>query len=211
MELLRGAWVRVREMEEGDAESVVAWRLRPDTWRWFYQWDPLTIETQRRWFGSARATDVLVVFETPEGEPVGAASVYGFRDARRGRTGQFGRFLSARNPAQPVPLLEGVYLSHRLAFEILELRRMIAEMTVGNDRAHRMLRFMGYADEGLLRQHYVHPDGYVDDVVPLGLFPAEFAARRPEIEKVLYRGAAAPEIAAEQARALRQRLLGPEA
>jgi RimJ/RimL family protein N-acetyltransferase len=208
VELLPGTYVVVREMEEEDSEAVVAWRHRPDTWRWFYHWEPLTPESQRRWFRSARSTDVLMMFDTLDGEPVGTGSIYGFHNPRTGRTGQFGRFVAARHPAQPVPLLEAVYLSHRLAFEVLGLRRMIAEMTLGNDRAHRMLRFMGYADEGLLRRHGVHPDGHVDDLVPMGLFPEEFAAQRPAIEKVLYRGGPAPEIAAEQAARLRERWLG---
>jgi RimJ/RimL family protein N-acetyltransferase len=211
VELVRGAYVRLREMEEDDAERVVAWRLRPDTWRWFYHWDPLTVETQRRWFASARRADVLLMFDDLEGEPVGSGALYGHHDRRHGRTAQFGRFLAARSPAQPTPLLEAVYLSHRLGFEVMGLRRMVAEMTVGNDRAHRMLSFMGYVAEGRLREHCVHPDGHVDDMIPLGLFPAEFAARQPQIEKVLYRGGEVPWIDGAQRESVRKRLLGEPA
>lgn len=193
-------------MEESDSPIVADWRHSPEVRRWLYAWDPPSLESQRRWFHGARERgDILFMLETLGGEPVATASLY-WLDRRLGRTAEWGRFVAAPGSHLPRALTEGAYLVHRIWFEVLGMRRLIAHLLAGNLRSHRMARFLGYVDEGIRREHWQHPDGHCEDVLELGLLAEEFAARRPRIEKTLYPREPPPRIEAEQAASICARL-----
>ena len=204
--LLAGSRVSIREVTDADLPLVVEWRNRPEMQRWVYQWTPLTLEGQRAWFRAARERgDLLFVFETLAGEPIATAAVYDF-DRRLGNGAQWGRLCGARIGAGPQSLVEGCYLVHRICFEILGLRRLSVAVVGENLVSLRLNRMLGYVDEGVQRRHWRHPSGVLEDVVLLGLFPEEFAAQRPVIEKLLYRSASAPDFHAAQVEAIRAAL-----
>jgi RimJ/RimL family protein N-acetyltransferase len=204
--LLAGTHVSIREMVESDAPLVVEWRNRPETQRWVYQWAPLTPEGQLAWFRGARERgDLLFVFETLAGEPIATAAVYDF-DRRLGNAAQWGRLCGARIGAGPQSLLEGCYLVHRICFEILGLRRLSVAVVSENLVSLRLNRMLGYVEEGVQRRHWRHPSGVLEDVVLLGVFPEEFEAQRPVIEKLLYRGQPAPVLAPGQVESIRSAL-----
>jgi RimJ/RimL family protein N-acetyltransferase len=191
-------------MQESDAPYVVEWRNRPDTRQWLIQWSPLTDETHLRWFRSRKeAGDLLVVFDTLEGEPVGSTSLQDFDWP--GTSAEWGRLCAARIGGNPHAILEGCYLLHRMCFEALEMFRVRGSVAAENQRAYRIYEFLGYQREGLRRKHWVHPGGYFD-VIDIGIFADEFAAQRPAVEAKLYEGVSVPEIQGGQAAALRERL-----
>ena len=75
VELLRGAHVLLREMDEDDAQLVVAWRNGPESRKWLIQWDLLTVDVHLEWFRKAkRRGELLIMFDALDGEPVGATS-----------------------------------------------------------------------------------------------------------------------------------------
>jgi RimJ/RimL family protein N-acetyltransferase len=194
-ELIRGTYVTLREMREADAPLIVAWRNRDDVKRWLIRWEPLTLEAQIRWFRGAKAQgDILLMFETAGGEPVGTGSVYGFDRPRK--CAEWGRLCAARISGQPHPMIEACYLVHRLCFEVLGVWRLHGALASNNRASYRLNRFLGYADEGLRRQHWAYPDGY-RDVIELGLLAEDFACQRPAIEARLYRDLPVPAMTAE--------------
>lgn len=204
--LLTGRYAAVRQMEEGDAPSVAEWRNRPDASRFLYQWEPARPEGQLRWFRKVRDEgELLFMFDTPDGEPVGTACVYGF-DRKMADAAEWGRLVAARVPGHPRALIEACYLVHRICFEVLGMRRLVTTMTTENKTSNRMNRFLGYVQEGVRRRHWQHPDGFFEDLIELGLFPEEFAAQRPSIEKLLYGDDPPPAIDADRTARIRAAL-----
>ena len=198
-------------MEEADAGAVVAWRNRPEAARWLIQWEPLTEERHLGWFQHARDREVLVVFEdTRTGQPIGTCSFWDFD--RTGQTAEWGRLVSAGNSGNPLGLLEGGYLAHRLIFELFGLARTYCGAAEENAPSRRFAEFLGYTQEGLRRKHLVTPHGAYS-VAEYGLFTAEFDERRPQIERSFYRRKDAPAFSGDAQRAaqeFRTRRFGPQ-
>ncbi len=204
--LLSGAYSSVREMAESDAPRIVEWRNRPEVQRWVYQWEPLTLDRQRRWQSAAKERgDLLFVFETLAGEPVGTGSVYNF-EQRLGNAARWGRLFASSPSRSPRALVEACYLVHRVCFEVLGLRRLFSEVVSENRVSRRLAEFLGYEEEGVQRRHWRHPSGILEDVILLGLFSQEFEKQRTTIEQTLYRGQAGAEITAERAASIRRAL-----
>ena len=103
-----------------------------------------------------------------------------------------GRLCAAQLSGNPHALVEACYLVHRICFEVLGLRRLSVAVVSENLVSLRLNRMLGYVEEGVQRKHWQHPSGVLEDVVLLGLFPEEFEAQRPVIERLLYRNQPAP-------------------
>lgn len=192
VELLRGAHVSLREMDEDDAQRVVAWRNGPESRKWLIQWEPLTVEAHLEWFRAAQQRgDLLIMFDALDGQPVATGSVYDFD--RPKTSGQWGRLCAAQVGRHPHSILEGFYLVLRLCFEALGMVRLHGELVSENQRSDRLCEFFGYVKEGLRRKHWAHPGGYYD-VIQIGIFPEEFEAQRKKLEAKLYPNTAVPEI-----------------
>jgi RimJ/RimL family protein N-acetyltransferase len=202
MELVTGRYARVREMREADAPLIVEWRNRDDVRRWLIRWQPLTVDSQVRWFRAARAQgDILFMFESIQGAPVGTGSIY---ELDRLRTiAQWGRLCAARIAGAAQPMLDACYLVHRICFEVLGMLRLHGSLISDNKASYRLNRFLGYVEEGRRRKHCAHPDGY-KDVIELGLLAEEFREQRPSIEAKLYRDHAVPEIGTARAEVIRE-------
>ena len=192
VELLRGAHVSLREMDEDDAQLVVAWRNGPESSKWLIQWEPLTVQAHLEWFRAAKQRgDLLIMFDALDAEPVGTTSIYYFD--RPKTSAQWGRLCAAQVGRHPHSILEGCYLVHRLCFEALGMFRLHGELVSENQRSDRFCAFLGYVKEGLRRKHWAHPCGYYD-VIQIGIFPEEFEAHRKDVEAKLYPDTAVPEI-----------------
>lgn len=183
---MRGRTVALREMTPGDAATVVEWRNRPDVKQWLIQWEPLTVESHLHFFESAQHRDILLMFVSLTGEPIGTCAFYEFD---RNRTCcEWGRLCGNWHPQA---MLEGAYLSHRLAFEIFGLQRSYCACSAENTGAQRFDTTLGYVEEGRRRRHMLTPDGY-RDVVEFGLLREDFSARQSALEKMLYRDQTSP-------------------
>ena len=93
-------------------------------------------------------------------------------------------------------MLEGVYLSHRIAFEVLGIQRVYSGSAVANRASRQVACVAGYVLEGTRRKSLLAPDGY-HNVYLWGLFPEEFAAGRKGMEALLYMHQDPPEITEE--------------
>jgi RimJ/RimL family protein N-acetyltransferase len=187
--LCEGKFVLLREMTEGDAATVVNSRNQPEVARWLVQWAPLTVEQHLCWFRAHQQADALFVFDLPDGTPIGAGSLYGFDRLRT--SAEWGRLWSIARTRYAFAMLEGCYLVHRLAFELLGVKRLYCATAAGNDPSLRLGPWLGYTQEGLRRQHRCTPDGY-QDVVDFGLLVAEFAEKRHVMEQLLYKNKPLP-------------------
>jgi RimJ/RimL family protein N-acetyltransferase len=202
VELLRGAQILLRLTQESDAERIVEWRNRPDTVRWLYQWEPLTVEAHLRWFRAAPDRgDLLLVFETLEGEPIGCTSLQDFDHLAS--QAEWGRLCAAQIGARSHGILEGCYLLNRMCFEALDFIRIHGHVSTANERAWRLYQFLGWVEEGVRRKHWVHPGGY-DDVRVISVLPEEFEAARRGVESKLYGDGPIPAFSEDQVAVARE-------
>ena len=191
MELIRGQYCIVREMEVADAASIVEWRNRPDASRWLVQWAPLTIQEHSAWFAKAIQQDLIFVFCDLTGNLVGTASLYDFD--RHRTSAQCGRVCTIGTKSASTPLREGCYLIHRIAFEILKVQRIYCNVSPHNYPSLFLTGLLGYIQEGFRRRHQLTPNGY-KDVVEFGLFPDEFSVARRALEGMLYSHNSPPDL-----------------
>jgi RimJ/RimL family protein N-acetyltransferase len=120
--IVEGYWARLRMMREEDAEAVVEWRNRPHNARWV-QRESLTVTQHLKWLVGARGRrEALLIFASPEGVLFGTCAFYGFDPART--SAEYGRLCSAEPGIQAVGMIEGIYLAHRVAFEVLGTARL---------------------------------------------------------------------------------------
>jgi RimJ/RimL family protein N-acetyltransferase len=187
--LCEGKFVLLRQMTEGDAATIVHCRNQPEVARWLVQWAPLTLEQHLRWFRSHRHADALFVFDLPDRTPIGMGSLYGFDRLRT--SAEWGRVCSFARTQYAFAMLEGCYLVHRLAFELLGMKRLHCAAAAGNASALRLGAWLGYSQEALRRQHLCTPDGY-RDVFEFGLLSADFAEKRHVMEQFLYKNKPLP-------------------
>ena len=138
--IIDGYWTRLRLMSETDAEAIVNWRNRSHNARWI-QRASLTVAQHTTWFAGARdRREVLLVFATPQGEAFGTCAFYGFDPGRT--SAEYGRLCSAEPGTQAVGMVEGIYLAHRLAFELLSVARLHCACAASNEAARRLNRFL---------------------------------------------------------------------
>jgi RimJ/RimL family protein N-acetyltransferase len=181
-------------MEEADAPNVVEWRNRPDAARWLVQWERLTIEHHLQWFSKARFRELLFIFEDPTGTVLGTGNFYTFD--RKGKTAEWGRLVSAGNLGNPSGLLEGGYLAHRIAFDLIGMDRTYCGVAEANSSSRKYAEFLGYQQEGVRRCHLVTPNGTYT-IVEYGMLPDEFRERSAYLEKTFYRGKPVPDFTDE--------------
>lgn len=188
--IVEGRYISIRAMNEDDAESVVAWRNHPAVARRLVQWEPLTVEGHLKFFASAlQRGEVFYLCVDANGHAIGTCSFYGFD--RHRTMAEWGRLCFDMERKTRLMVRETVYLSHRLGFEQLALKRIHCRCAADNVPAVKVYEEAGYQREGLRRSHLNTPEG-TKDVAEFGLFPGEL--RRDVLEPMLYEDAGVPVI-----------------
>lgn len=183
--LIVGHHLQIREMLPSDSDFVVGWRNHPQIQRWLPSWQPLTRADHENWLTQRqRSGDLVLSYLNQEGHLLGQGSLYGFD--RAGWVAEFGRVFFAPDHAQPFAVLESYYWVHRLAFDLLGLRRLFSQTVTDNRSALALLEATGYQLEGELPQHFTTPWGERRTVRVLGLSSDLFA--RGTLERKLFRG-----------------------
>jgi RimJ/RimL family protein N-acetyltransferase len=80
---------------------------------------------------------------------------------------------------------ESKYLLLRHCFETLNLIRVQLKTDARNVRAQRAIERLGAVREGVLRHHYVMPDGYLRDSVYYSILAEEWPVVRERLEGLL--------------------------
>jgi RimJ/RimL family protein N-acetyltransferase len=180
----------MREMTRDDAQYVVAWRNQPEIRRFLFDSEPLTVERHLAFFEKTQARgDVMLMLDTPEGEPIGTHGFYNF-DAPR-TMAEYGRFCRGIDRRSPWDMKEAIYLGHRLMFELLGLQRAYFSTLAENTAVRRLMSFIPFLQEGYRPRHLLTPLGYMD-LVEAGMFAEGFEAKKPDMEPPLYGDEAPP-------------------
>lgn len=194
---LRGRHVILEPLREEHAEALWPAASEADLWR-YMTFSVRTPEDLRRWVTmrlAARDAGTALPFlqrDARTGEAYGSTSLFDI--SREHRTLEIGHtWLGAshrRTPANTEAKL--LLLTH--AFETLGAVRVQLKTDRRNERSQRAIERLGAVREGVLRNHFTLPDGYVRDTVMYSLVPAEWPAVKARLEGML----GPPELAASE-------------
>jgi RimJ/RimL family protein N-acetyltransferase len=151
-----GDRVALRTVEDADLPFLRRHWNAPDYRRWFARSDPTTAAGVRE---ALDAEDAVHFLACRGEEPVGFAWLFDVDDvAGRAELGYWVR-ADAQGEGYATETAE---LALEYAFDERRLHKVSARVLEGNEPSRRVLEALGFAEEGVLREHY-HVDGeYVD-------------------------------------------------
>lgn len=161
MNMLRGAKVFLRKLEETDLDQSLAWVNDPEIFITMGLWGPRTAAEQREWFKSIATSRKNLIFAlcfTDSSEHIGNVSLFDID--YRSRNAGITIFI-------PDPSLQGkgygpeaLGLLCVYAFDYLNLHKVYAK--TDNPHAAKMYERIGFIQEGHAREHVFRYGAYVD-------------------------------------------------
>lgn len=175
--------IDLRDLGDGDCERLFRWRQEREVDCWISDLPLLAYEDHVDWFDAfLRDPDRVGRIITENGEPAGFLSLTGLSGLHRsaawgwyiGEAAARGR--GAGRAAQALGL--------DLAFNVLGLEKVWAEVLAGNAAALKSQAAAGFRREGYLREHVIK-DGRRQDVVLLAILASEWRERRLAVRRQL--------------------------
>jgi len=150
---LEGEFVTLRPLEVDDAARTLAWRLGARAQH--LQEGAQTEDAQRAWIAahSAAAGELNFIIEC-RGVPVGMVALLEIN--RQNRSAVMGRLLiGEQEAAAGAPVFyEAELLLCDYAFDALKLHKLYGEIMEDNTGMVRTRQYLGYHQDGVLRDHY---------------------------------------------------------
>ena len=165
----------LRPMTEADLEQLLAWRNHPSIRAHMYTQHEITMDEHRAWWGRVKDAPKCAFFIY---ENAGQSSGYvAFSEIAPGpATATWGFYTAPDAPKGTGSLMSLAAMD--IAFGLLELRKLNAEVLGRNAASLRLHESFGFQREGLFRDH-VLIDDVLNDVHRLALFARDWAALRP--------------------------------
>lgn len=209
--MIVGKCVRFRLPEtQQDHEHLVRWRNDPRIKPYFYNDDPVSLESHMKWWAkvSADPTQRNFIIEIPDnnvahddyyalgGEieyiPIGMGSLMNIDPVNR--TGEYARFKIDPDYQGRGYATEAEILLMRYAFDSLNLNRVWLHAFPENPALMKLHANTGFVIEGRMRQH-IWKNGEWRDVLVMGLLADEFRTRHAvEADEVQWTTAALKDI-----------------
>jgi RimJ/RimL family protein N-acetyltransferase len=170
--MLKGEKVILRPVEERDLELIARWRNAPENRQYFFTPFLINPAGQKAWYERLLndPTRVLMMIDTIEGKTVG---MVGLSDIDwRNQACEGGQYLVDPEERGHGYAEEAAMLTIQYAFEELNLRRMYIICYAFNP-VRNFVKFLGFREEGVLRQA-VYSDGQFHDKVVLALLREEW-------------------------------------
>jgi UDP-4-amino-4,6-dideoxy-N-acetyl-beta-L-altrosamine N-acetyltransferase len=173
--MIVGKRVRLRGIELEDLPLMVTWRNDPGVYRYFFEHEPLSLVSQRRWFENLiqKTDERFWIIETVE-PSLAIGYVALVHIDWRNRKAEFGRLLIfPENYRREGYGAEAESLVLRYAFDHMNLNRLQQEVFAENERMIHLQKKLGFKEEGVFRQ-YIFKNGDYRDVVYLALLREEY-------------------------------------
>ena len=156
--------VKWRKIQESDLEMIMNWRMRADITRVMFTDPVLTLERQLKWFEKIQNDPTQRHWITvSNGKSVGTASLVAIDyDNLSCKSGGYIAERKDRDFETVIAQETGLLT---VAFDILKLNRIQAEVMSNNQRVSKMLLLNGYKQEGVLRQAVCKKGEYFDVIV----------------------------------------------
>ena len=163
--------VRIRPLEIGDSELVVAWRNRRDVHEQLFAREAPTLESHRAWYEAyRRSSDREELIVLKDERPVGTVGLSSID--RHHRRAEFGILIGEPSARGRGVAEAASRLLLERAFADLQLLRLWLHVFPENAAALRLYERLGFHREGLLRKHIIK-DGVPRDIVVMGLLASE--------------------------------------
>ena len=186
---LTGKHVRIEPLSEAHVTALAAIGCDDRIWElMLYGW-VRTEADMRRWVldlldRQAQGTDVpFVVVHRASGRVAGATRYMEIRPPHRGL--EIGGTWYGLEFQRTVVNTEAKYLLLEHAFEALGAIRVQLKADLRNERSWRAIERLGAQREGVLRNHYIMPDGAIRDSVYYSILDREWPGVRKKLELIL--------------------------
>jgi UDP-4-amino-4,6-dideoxy-N-acetyl-beta-L-altrosamine N-acetyltransferase len=160
-------------MIEADLALVLKWRTHPDVRKFMYTQHVISPEEHARWFEQAShaADRQLLIFEIRD-HPLGFV---GITALPHGRAAKWGFYVAPGAPKGTGRLLGRCAIAH--IFSTMGMYKLSGETLGHNERSIRLHRFLGFKEEGVLREQHFDGTAY-RDIICFGLLEREWRESR---------------------------------
>ena len=156
--------LRLRPIEAGDTDNILKWRNSPAVYNNLYTRDELTREQHLDWLKTRVETGLCrqYIIEV-ENLPVGTVFIKNID--RQSQKGEFGIFIGEKQARGKGYASVATQKILETAFSELELNRVYLTVFADNIPGIKAYLKAGFLAEGILKQDFLRPDGFVDIVV----------------------------------------------
>jgi UDP-4-amino-4,6-dideoxy-N-acetyl-beta-L-altrosamine N-acetyltransferase len=179
--MLIGHFVKLRAVERTDSPIIVRWRNDPAVMDHFFEYEPLSLVQQERWFESflTRRDEKLFIIALPDGTPLGTVGLVDID--WRNRRAEWGRFYIG-DPAHRMGTFgaEAEFLIIQYVFVHLNLHKLYCKTFSFNTTVLSLHKRFGFVEEGVLREH-IYRKGKYEDVTVMSLLAREFELVRQSL------------------------------
>ncbi len=181
--ILKGTLSTLRSITEDDAEITLNWRLSNRAK--YLQRGSKTIEEQRTWISKKLKTDELNFIIEYKEKPVGMIALHDISNVHK--SVQMGRLLIGEEEwvgKAPVAFEADLMLCD-YAFDVLKMHKIYGDVMEDNHGMLKTRLYLGYNQDGILRDHYVY-DGVYKNTVAVSLLEDEYRKTcRPKLAQLI--------------------------
>lgn len=176
--VIQGKTVRLRSVEEKDAEITFRMRSDPEKARFIHPMKG-TIEDQRKYIVKQRQTpgDFLFIIEDLQGNPIGMKGVYNYIEEKK--EVETGRFVGYGSQVQNI---EALKLSFDFAFDVLHVEKVVMSALENNSVMLGIQKKFGV--EFTYRDRY---EGLEYDNLHSILTKEAYSVTKPKVEALINR------------------------
>ena len=188
---LEGHSVRLEPLTEAHVPALAAVGCDDRIWQFMLYGQIRTEADMRIWVrnllnGQAAGTDLpFAVIHLASGCVAGATRYMEIRPAHRSL--EIGGTWYGLEFQHTIVNTESKYLLLRYAFETLGTIRIQFKADVRNERSWRAIKRIGGKREGILRNHYILPNGVIRDSVFYSVIESEWPGVKEKLEEMLQR------------------------
>jgi len=170
--------VRLRAVDRDDLPQFVAWFSDPDVRRFLDMYLPFSLAEEERWFKNLlermeRREVVMLAIETKDDDAhIGNISLFDIN--WKDRHAELGITIGNKDYWSQGYGTDAIRTMLQLAFEQMNLHRVVLRVHADNARAIRAYEKVGFRHEGALRES-VFREGIYHDMILMGILEPEFA------------------------------------
>jgi RimJ/RimL family protein N-acetyltransferase len=181
--ILKGTVATLRPLTLDDAEITLEWRLSARAR--FLQRGAQTMAEQRAWIAAKLATDELNFIIEYRNKPVGMIALLDISQFHK--SVQMGRLLVGEEEwvgKAPVAFDADLMLCD-YAFDTLKMHKIYGDVLEENQAMLRTRLYLGYKQDGILREHYLF-DGVYKNTVAVSILENEYRMTcRPKLLQLI--------------------------
>ena len=182
--ILKGRLATLRPITEDDAKITLAWR-QSDRAK-LLQRGAQTIDEQRAWIAAKLKTNELNFIIEYKDKPAGMIALHDISQIHK--SVQMGRLLVGEEKlVGKVPVaFEADLLLCDYAFDVLKMHKIYGDVMEDNHGMIKTRFYLGYKQDGILRDHYIF-DGVYKNTVALSILEEEYRTIcRPKLVQLIH-------------------------